>query len=144
MGVFDTIAVKHDCPNCHGERHNYQTKQLTGCMGEYRMGEPINLGRGPDFDFGLYDSCGSCGVTIVGVGAVRNHTLCEVRELGYTDERAAPTVHYDRPMDIPKSYRNEKILVDGRTFDCMVPVGKKTIYPEEQPFVPNERIVASV
>ncbi|MBI2578869.1 MAG: hypothetical protein HYW26_04105 [Candidatus Aenigmarchaeota archaeon] len=154
MGAdFDRIAVQHPCPRCNNAMPEYQTGQLGGKMRVYRLGERIyavnqsdfrRLEDIPDFEFHLYDVCGLCLITIEGDGIVRGNKLWSIIEKGYRDERASPIIDYDHPMEVPERYTIETVLIGEKPAKVRVPVGKKIVYPQEQPFIPNERVIATL
>lgn len=137
MGVFDSVDVEHNCPKCDAPMSQYQTKHLDCYMRVYRLGDAVKtekLQKGSNFDFDLYDFCEPCGIMIEGTGVVRDSMLREVREKGYRDDRAPPILH---PEDAFTSPRYVEIF--GKYFR----LGWRRVIPQEQPFVPNERIIAA-
>lgn len=135
MGAdFDIIDVNHDCPKCKRNLLFYQTGQLGGTMGTYRIGDPINTGHGTDFEFGLFDYCDPCGVTIEGTGFVRQNRLTEIRERGYRDERA-------EPISLPEKSFSQPVYWNLPFFG-RIKVADKMITPKEKPFTEIPRIIA--
>ena len=82
MGLFDHISFPHDCPKCHTELEDYQTKDLTDSMRTFRLNEPINLGDNRrNFEFRLYDYCSKCNMEIEAIGVVKELIFTEVIKL---------------------------------------------------------------
>lgn len=80
MGMFDRIIGDFNCPYCNAEFKELQTKQLTNCLDECKIGDDIYINgfKISTGEFEVHSYCNKCNNTIEGVGIIEEGKLIDI------------------------------------------------------------------